>query len=157
MPAFFTAIGSLFTTATAKVIDSIGNAIDKNVTSDHERLEIEKEVQQILAGLQERVIAANMVEMQELTKRLQADMQSDSWLPKNIRPLTLIFVTVAITTMSFATIFGDLSAPQVAALEVWVGLWTAVMLTVYAFYFGSRGLEKIATSVSASWTKKKNE
>ena len=153
--SFLAAIGTIFTSATAKIVDSVGTAIDKNLTTDHERLEIEKEVKEILANLELAVLKAGEVEQQEITKRLQADMASDSWLAKNIRPATLIFVTAAVTTLSFVTIFGELTEPQVAALQVWVGLWTAVMLTVYAFYFGSRGLEKISTAVSSRWVAKK--
>ena len=99
------------------------------------------------------VLKANEVEAQELTKLLQADMASDSWLSKNIRPATLIFVTVAVTTLSFVTIFGELTQAQVNSLQVWVGLWTAVMLTVYSFYFGSRGLEKISQHLAGKWKK----
>jgi len=151
--SFLAAIGTIFSGATAKIVDSVGNAIDKNLTTDHERLQLEKEVKEVLADLEKSVLKANEVEAQELTKRLQADMKGDSWLPKNIRPLTLIFVTVAVTSLSFATIFGDLTPAQVSALQVWVGLWTAVMLTVYAFYFGSRGLEKISAVVADRWKK----
>jgi len=151
--SFMAALGAIFTSATARIVDSVGNAIDKNLTTDHERLQIEKEVKKILADLELAVLKANEIEQQEITKRLQADMTSDSWLSKNIRPMTLIFVTVAVTTLSFVTIFGELSQAQVAALQVWVGLWTAVMLTVYAFYFGSRGLEKISTHLAGKWKK----
>jgi hypothetical protein len=153
--SFFAAIGTIFSSATAKIVDSIGAAVDRNLTTDHERLQVEKEVKVILADLEKAVLKANEIEQQELTKRLQADMQSDAWLPKNIRPLTLIFVTVAVTTLSFATIFGDLSDAQVNALKVWVGLWTAVMLTIYGFYFGSRGLEKISTALAGKWNTKR--
>jgi hypothetical protein len=152
--SFFAAIGTSFSSATAKIVDSIGAAVDRNLTTDHERLQVEKEIKVILADLEKAVLKANEIEQQELTKRLQADMQSDAWLPKNIRPLTLIFVTVAVTTLSFATIFGDLSQAQVSALQVWVGLWTAVMLTIYGFYFGSRGLEKISTALAGKWNTK---
>lgn len=146
--SFFTVIGSIFSNATAKIVDSIGNAIDKNLTTDHERLQVEKEIRQIVADLEKQVLLANQLEQEELTKRLQADMQSDSWLSKNIRPITLIFVTVAVTTLSFWTIFGTLTEGQHNALTAWISLWTAVMLTVYGFYFGSRGLEKMATAIS---------
>ena len=151
--SFLAAISTIFTSATASIIDSLGEALDRNITSDHERLEIERQIKFVLVDLEKAVLKANEVEAEEITKRLQADMASDSWLSKNIRPMTLIFVTVAVTTLSFVTIFGELSQAQVAALQVWVGLWTAVMLTVYAFYFGSRGLEKISTHLAGKWKK----
>jgi len=151
--SFLAAMGSIFTSATAKIVDSVGNAIDKNLTTDHERLQIEKEVKQILADLELAVLKANEVEQQEITKRLQADMASDSWLSKNIRPMTLIFVTLAVTILTFVTIFGVLTEGQINALKAWVGLWTAVMLTIFSFYFGSRGLEKISTHLAGKWKK----
>jgi len=129
--SFLAAIGSIFTSATAKIVDSVGNAIDKNLTTDHERLQIEKEVKEILADLELAVLKANEVEQQEITKRLQADMASDSWLSKNIRPMTLIFVTLAVTILTFITIFGVLTEGQINALKAWVSLWTAVMLTIF--------------------------
>ena len=153
--SFMAAIGSIFSSAAAEVVKSVGDAIDRNVTTDHERLEMENKIQKILADAQQAVLKANEIEQQEITKRLQADMKSDSWLAKNIRPMTLIFVTCAVTLLSFMTVMGDLTESQIAALQVWVGLWTAVLLTVYAFYFGSRGLEKISSAVSARWGKTK--
>ncbi len=151
--SFFNAITGLFSNATAKIVDSIGNAIDKNLTTDHERLQMELELQKVMADLQKEVMFASKVEQEEITKRLQADMAGDSWLPKNIRPLALIFVTVAVMLLSFLTIFDELTQAQVNALDAWVGLWTAVLLTIYGFYFGSRGLEKIASAVSEKFGK----
>jgi hypothetical protein len=145
---FVDIVTGFFSSATSKIVDSIGNAIDRNLTTDHERLQVEKEIRQIVAELEKQVLLANQLEQEELTKRLQADMASDSWLSKNIRPMTLIFVTVSVTTLSFWTIFGTLSPGQQSALTAWISLWTAVMLTVYGLYFGSRGLEKIATAIS---------
>jgi hypothetical protein len=147
--AFTNVIGSIFSEGASRLVDSIGNAIDKTFTSDEERLEAKRKIQQILSDLETQVLIASQREQEELTKRLEVDVRSDNWLAKNIRPLTLIFITLAVTTLSFWTIFGSLSPAQQAALTVWVNFWSAVALTVYGFYFGSRGLEKIATAVSS--------
>lgn len=148
--SFITAISSIFTSATAKIVDSVGQAIDRNVTTDHERLQIELKVQEVLAGLQEQVIKANELEQQEITKRLEADMHSDSWLSKNVRPMALVFLTLAVTAIAVWTLSEDyaIDSPMVDVLGIWVDLFTAVMLAVYGFYFGSRGLEKITTALS---------
>lgn len=84
-------------------------------------------------------------------ERLKTDMTSDSWLSKNVRPLSLIFLTVAVTALAYGTIFNsELTEAQQSALDVWVPFFTMLMLTVYGFYFGSRGLEKIQKVRSGS-------
>jgi hypothetical protein len=80
---------------------------------------------------------ADISEGQELTKRLQADMASDSWLSKNIRPLTLIFILVTYTTFAMMSAFGiDTNESYVQLLGQWGML-------IMSFYFGGRTLEKI--------------
>jgi hypothetical protein len=80
---------------------------------------------------------ADVSEGQELTKRLQADMASDSWLSKNIRPLTLI----AILTGYF--IFAGLSAAGINVNQEYVQLLGQWGMLIMSFYFGGRTLEKI--------------
>lgn len=82
------------------------------------------------------------IEAQELSKRHASDMASDSWLSKNVRPLVLIFLTVATVLLAYLTIF-ILSSDKVAIIEPWISLLTVLLAAVYAFYFGSRGFEKV--------------
>lgn len=82
-------------------------------------------------------IEADTREQEELTKRMQADMTSDSWLSKNIRPLTL----VAIFTGYF--MFAMMSAYGYDANEAYVTLLGQWGMLVMSFYFGGRTLEKI--------------
>ena len=82
-------------------------------------------------------IQADVVEQQELTKRQQADMASDSWLAKNIRPMTLI----AIITGYF--IFAFMSAFDMDTNERYVELLGQWGMLIMSFYFGGRTLEKI--------------
>jgi hypothetical protein len=82
-------------------------------------------------------IQADTAEQEELTKRMQADMASDSWLSKNIRPLTL----VAIFTGYF--LFAMMSAFGHSANEAYVTLLGQWGMLVMSFYFGGRTLEKI--------------
>lgn len=82
-------------------------------------------------------LQADSVEAQELTKRLQADMASDSWLSKNIRPATLIYILTAYLAMVVMDAAGlDISDNFVSLLGQWGML-------VMSFYFGGRTLEKI--------------
>ena len=81
------------------------------------------------------------VEMQEVSKRWQADMKSDSWLSKNTRPLTLVFLTVAMVLL----IFIDSTGLDFEVDGGWVDLLKSLLITVYVAYFGSRGAEKFKT------------
>ena len=76
--------------------------------------------------------------MQEVTKRWQSDMSSDSWLSKNTRPLSLIFLTFAMVCL----IVLDSSLDAFKVFSGWVDLLQTLLLTVYVAYFGSRGAEK---------------
>ena len=80
---------------------------------------------------------ADVVENQELTKRLEADMGSDSWLSKNIRPMTLIFILAGYFT------FAMLSAFDIETNRAYVELLGQWGMLIMSFYFGGRTLEKI--------------
>ena len=80
---------------------------------------------------------ADVAEQHELTERLKADMGSDSWLSKNIRPMTLI----AILTGYF--VFAGLSAAKIDVNEEYVQLLGQWGILIMSFYFGGRTLEKI--------------
>lgn len=80
---------------------------------------------------------ADNIESQELTKRAEADMKSDSWLSKNIRPMTLIFILFAYT------VFGLMSAWNIEVNQSYVELLGQWGMLIMSFYFGGRTLEKI--------------
>jgi uncharacterized membrane protein (DUF106 family) len=82
-------------------------------------------------------IQADIAEQEELTKRQQADMSSDSWLSKNIRPMTLIFILMAYT------VFGLMSAWEIEVNQAYVELLGQWGMLIMSFYFGGRTLEKI--------------
>jgi hypothetical protein len=80
---------------------------------------------------------ADNIENQELTKRLEADMKSDSWLSKNIRPLTMVYILSAYLVLALLDAWGlDISDNFVSLLGQWGML-------VMSFYFGGRTLEKV--------------
>jgi uncharacterized membrane protein (DUF106 family) len=82
-------------------------------------------------------LQADMNEQDNLTKRMEADMKSDSWLSKNIRPMTLVFILVVYT------IFAALSAADIEVNNNYVELLGNWGMLVMSFYFGARTLEKV--------------
>merc|ERR1712018_514521 len=112
--------------------DQGGLGIVKNIiTSDNS---IEPEDKDMALKLLEQDIA----EMNNVSTRWSSDMKSDSWLSKNTRPMTLIFLTISMT------IFVVLDSTVLLEIkDGWVSLLEALLITVYVAYFGSRGAEKI--------------
>jgi len=85
-----------------------------------------------------KLLEQDMVEMKEISKRWASDMKSDSWLSKNTRPLTLIFLTVSMVLLIFSDSIGE----SFNVNSGWVDLLKSLLITVYVAYFGSRGAEK---------------
>ena len=109
-----------------------GNLLRGLVKTGKELNAVEKEM--LVKELEQDVI-----EMQEVTKRWQSDMSSDSWLSKNIRPLSLAFLTISL----FIYIILDSSLDNFKVDTEWVSLLGNLLMLVYGAYYGSRGLEKI--------------
>ena len=85
-----------------------------------------------------KILEQEIAEMDNISRRWESDMKSDSWLSKNTRPMTLIFLTLAMT------IFIVLDSTVLLEIKTgWVSLLEALLITVYVAYFGSRGAEKI--------------
>ena len=85
-----------------------------------------------------KLLEQDMVEMQEVSKRWESDMKSDSWLSKNTRPMSLIFLTCSLVIFILLDGFEiDFSID-----DAWVDLLKSLLITVYVAYFGSRGAEK---------------
>lgn len=85
-------------------------------------------------------IQADMAEQAEVSKRWEADMKSDSWLSKNIRPMTLIYILV------IYTLFAGFSAVNVNVNQAYVELMGQWGMLIMSAYFGGRTLEKIMGS-----------
>ena len=88
-----------------------------------------------------KLLELDMIEMQEVSKRWDSDMKSDSWLSKNTRPMTLIYLTV-ITSLYIVLDSLDIAFD---IDESWVELLKTLLVTIYVAYFGSRGFEKFQT------------
>src|SRR6056300_480507 len=118
------------------VIKEVGNVIDKLTTTDEERLEVKKHIQQILED-------ADTKAQLEVSKRWEADMKSDSFLSKNIRPMILIYLTVIFTVCAFFD--GNIGEFHIA--EEYIPIFQTLLVTVYGAYFVGRTWEK-AKSIS---------
>tara|TARA_R110000803_G_scaffold40907_1_gene88128 strand:- start:881 stop:1273 length:393 start_codon:yes stop_codon:yes gene_type:complete len=122
----------IFSSGATELVKGVGGIIDNLHTSKDEKLAAELKVKELIASYE--------AEMQkQVTERWKMDMQSDSWLSKNIRPLVLIFLVVSTVLLVFID-------AGVIAFEVkasWVDLLQLVLITVIGAYFGGRSLEKV--------------
>ena len=128
-------MNKLFQWLTGGVIKNIGNVIDKLTTTEEEKLVIKKQIQEILEK------ADNDAQAQ-VTDRWKADMASDSFLSKNIRPIVLIYLTFIFTILSFFD--GNIGGFSVA--EQYVPIFQTLLVTVYGAYFVGRTWEKAKRS-----------
>jgi len=117
---------------------SIGEKVLDKVLPD---LEAKNKAMAELAKIQSEgrlaELQADNIEAQELTKRQESDMKSDSWLSKNIRPMTLVFILITYTA------FGLMSAWDLEVNNNYVELLGQWGMLIMSFYFGGRTLEKI--------------
>ena len=113
------------------VIKEIGNVIDKLTTTEEERLEVKKQIQQILED-------ADTKAQVEVSKRWEADMKSDSFLSKNIRPMILIYLTVIFTSLAFF----DGNIGEFGLAKEYIPIFQTLLVTVYGAYFVGRTWEK---------------
>ena len=125
-------LGKLFSGGAAELVKGVGGVIDNLHTSKEEKLEAERKIKQLLAN--------HEAEMEKnITSRWEADLKSDSWLSKNVRPLVLIFLIVC----TMLLIFIDAGALNFEVKSSWVDLLQLVLITVIGAYFGGRSLEKV--------------
>lgn len=121
----------LFKLITGGLIKDIGNIIDKVTTTDEERLEAKQKIQELLES-------ADKDAQQQVTERWKFDMQSDSFLSKNIRPLVLVFLTVVFTLLAFT----DGNIGQFTIQKEYIPIFQTLLITVYGAYFVGRTWEK---------------
>ena len=125
-------LDKLFTGGAADLVKSVGGVIDGLHTSDEEKLAAEQKIKELIAQYE--------IEMEKnITARWQADLKSDSWLSKNVRPMVLIFLIVC----TMLLIFIDAGAIKFDVKDTWVDLLQLVLITVIGAYFGGRSFEKI--------------
>ena len=123
------AVGSLLGGDTIK---DVGNIIDNLHTSKEEKEAAKQKMEEILA-------AAEQAAQAQVSARWEADLKHGSWLSKNIRPLTLIFLTGVFVVLS---VF-DGNAGEFTIGEAYVPVYQTLLMTVYAAYFAGRSIEKV--------------
>ena len=122
----------IFSGGAAELVKGVGGVIDNLHTSKEEKLEAERKIKELVSSYE--------VEMEKnITERWKMDMQSDSWLSKNIRPLVLVFLVVSTVLM----IFIDAGTISFTVEDKWTDLLQLVLITVIGAYFGGRSLEKV--------------
>ena len=124
-------LDKLFGGGAADLVKSVGGVIDGLHTSDEEKLAAELKVKELVAQYETQM-------EKEITSRWQADMKSDSWLSKNIRPLVLAFLVISTVLL----IFIDAGAINFVVEQKWTDLLQLVLITVIGAYFGGRSFEK---------------
>ena len=125
-------IGNLLSKGTAELVKNVGGVIDNLHTSKEEKLEAERKIKDMIMGYE--------AEMQkQVTERWKFDMNSDSWLSKNIRPLVLVFLVVATVLL----VFIDAGVISFQVQDKWTDLLQLVLITVIGAYFGGRSIEKV--------------
>ena len=124
-------LGKLFSGGAADLVKGVGGVIDNLHTSGEEKLEAERKIKELIAN--------HEVEMEKnITSRWEADLKSDSWLSKNVRPLVLIFLIIC----TMLLIFIDAGTIKFEVKSSWVDLLQLVLITVIGAYFGGRSFEK---------------
>jgi len=122
----------IFSSGATELIKGVGGVIDSLHTSGEEKLAAEQKIKELVSSYE--------IEMEKnITERWKMDMQSDSWLSKNIRPLVLVFLVVATVLL----IFIDAGAISFVVQDKWTDLLQLVLITVIGAYFGGRSLEKV--------------
>ena len=124
-------LGKIFSSGATDLVKGVVGVIDNLHSSKEEKLEAEQKVKELVASYQGSL-------EKEISSRWNADMKSDSWLSKNIRPMILAFLVVSTVLM----IFIDAGVIAFEVKDTWVDLLQLVLITVICAYFGGRSLEK---------------
>ena len=114
------------------IVKDIGNVLDNLHTSGEEKAEAERKIKSIL-------VQAEQAAQQQVSARWEADMKHGSWLSKNIRPITLIFLTICFVILSVFD--GNMGEFTIGA--AYVPVYQTLLMTVYAAYFAGRSIEKV--------------
>jgi|TARA_R100001443_G_C3357942_1_gene178412 hypothetical protein len=121
----------IFSGAGSTLVESVGGVLDDLITTDDERKEAKRKLKELILNHEAQM-------EKQITDRWTADMNSDSWLSKNVRPMVLIFLIVC----TMLLIFIDAGALTFTVEEKWTDLLQLVLITVIGAYFGGRSVEK---------------
>ena len=121
----------VFSSGAGKLIKDVGGVLDDLTTSKEEKLAAQQKIKELISNHELEV-------QKQVSTRWEADMKSDSWLSKNVRPLVLVFLVVSTVLM----IFIDAGTIAFKVEQKWTDLLQLVLITVIGVYFGGRSLEK---------------
>tara|TARA_R110002020_G_scaffold172762_3_gene363191 strand:+ start:228 stop:623 length:396 start_codon:yes stop_codon:yes gene_type:complete len=124
-------LAKLFGTTGGNIAEKISGIIDKHTFSKVEKAQFEKEMTQVWIDAEADI-------QKNVTDRWKTDMNSDSWLSKNVRPLVLIFLVISTVLM----VFIDAGVISFEVKTSWIDLLQLVLITVIGAYFGGRSYEK---------------
>lgn len=128
-------LGKIFSSGASDLIENVGGVLDNLTTTKEEKLEAQRKIQELLLS--------HEAEMQkQVTERWKSDMQSDSWLSKNVRPMVLIFIVLC----TMLLVFIDAGVLAFKVENSWIELIKLTLLTVIGSYFGGRSYEKVKNS-----------
>ena len=113
-------------------IKDVGNIIDNLHTSDEEKAEARQKIEQLLVDAEQKAQV-------QVSARWEADLKHGSWLSKNIRPITLIFLTGVFVILSVFD--GNLGEFTIG--ESYIPVYQTLLITVYGAYFAGRSIEKV--------------
>ena len=114
------------------IIKQVGDVLDNLTTSKEEKLEAQQKITEVL-------MQAEAKAQEQVSRRWEADMKSDNWLSKNIRPLALAFLTLILVVLSFLD--GNVGGFVMDA--AYKPIYQTLLITVYGAYFAGRSIEKI--------------
>ncbi len=155
----FSAVGVDLASTVGKVIDELVTSDEEMALTKNQKLKIqtayEVRMRELLIKLDNQQAKHEENLESELTGRLKLDMKSESWLSKNVRPMALIFMTITVSILAFFTVFDSaLTEIQLKSLKEWIPFFSTLMMVIYGFYFGSRGIEKVQKIRAAGITER---
>jgi|TARA_B110000046_G_scaffold135759_1_gene142016 hypothetical protein len=124
-------LNKIFSAGATELVKGVGGVLDSLTTTKEEKLEAARKIKELVLNREQEM-------QKEVSNRWEADMKSDSWLSKNVRPLVLIFLVVSTVLM----IFIDAGTIKFVVEPKWTDLLQLVLITVIGAYFGGRSLEK---------------
>jgi hypothetical protein len=138
-----TKVGKFLLGSGSTIVDTVGDLLPNSGVLGIVKNLIEKDPELPAEDKEKamKLLELDMIEMQEVSKRWDSDMKSDSWLSKNTRPLTLVYLTI-VTSLYIVLDSLDIAFD---IDESWVELLKTLLVTIYVAYFGSRGFEKYTT------------
>ena len=125
-------LNKIFSTGATELIKGVGGVIDNLTTTEEEKLTAEEKIKDMILGYEGEM-------QRQVSERWKSDMNSDSWLSKNVRPMTLIFLIIC----TMLLIFIDAGFLSFDVKDSYVDLLQLVLITVIGAYFGGRSLEKV--------------